>query len=108
MSDRPEKKLFLLDAFALIYRAHFAFSKNPGITSTGLSTGAALGFTNTLVELLTKENPTHIGIGFDTPTKTFRHTEFEAYKAQRQQQPEDITLMMPYICRIIEADRVPV
>ena len=86
-APRPENKLFLLDAYALIYRAHFAFSKNPRITSTGLSTGAALGFTNTLIEVLTKEQPSHIGIAFDTPVKTFRHTEFEAYKAQRQAQP---------------------
>ena len=67
------KKLFLLDAFALIYRSHFAFSKNPRINSKGMNTGAVLGFTNTLVEVLQKEKPTHIGVCFDGPKKTFRH-----------------------------------
>lgn len=77
-------KLFLLDAMALIYRAHFAFSKTPRINSKGMNTGAVLGFTNTLLELLKKEKPTHIGVAFDTAEPTFRHIEFEAYKAQRQ------------------------
>ncbi len=101
-------KLFLLDAMALIYRAHFAFSKVPRVTSKGLSTGAAFGFTNTLLEILNKEKPTHIGVAFDTAAPTFRHEAFEAYKAQRQEQPEDITLMIPYVKEIIRAFNIPV
>ena len=97
------KKLFLLDAMALIYRAHFAFSKNPRVNSKGMNTGAALGFTNTLVEVLTKEKPTHIGVAFDGPEKTFRHESFEAYKAQRQAMPEDISIAIPYVKEIVEA-----
>jgi DNA polymerase I len=101
------KKLFLLDAFALIYRAHFAFSKTPRITSKGLNTSAVFGFTNTLLEVINKEKPTHIGIAFDTPKPTFRHVEFEAYKAQRQAQPEDITTAVPYVKRLVEAMNIP-
>ncbi len=101
------KKLFLLDAFALIYRAHFAFSKTPRITSKGLNTSAVFGFTNTLLEVINKEKPTHIGIAFDTPKPTFRHVEFEAYKAQRQAQPEDITIAVPYVKRLVEAMNIP-
>lgn len=101
-------KLFLLDAMALIYRAHFAFSKVPRVTSKGLSTGAAFGFTNTLLEILNKEKPTHIGVAFDTAAPTFRHESFEAYKAQRQEQPEDITLMIPYVKEIVRAFNIPV
>jgi DNA polymerase I len=102
-----KKKLFLLDAMALIYRAHFAFSKNPRINSTGMNTGAALGFTNTLVEVLTKEKPTHIGVAFDGPEKTFRHEAFEEYKAQRQAMPEDISTAIPYVKKIVEAFNIP-
>ena len=80
----PAKKLFLLDAFALIYRSHFAFAKNPRVNSKGMNTGAVLGFTNTLVEVLQKEKPTHIGVCFDAAKKTFRHEQFAEYKAQRQ------------------------
>ena len=86
--DTP-KKLFLLDAFALIYRAHFAFAKNPRISSKGLNTSAIFGFTNTLLEILNKEKPTHIAIVFDTPEQTARHVEFEAYKAHREEMPDD-------------------
>ncbi|QKG54176.1 DNA polymerase I [Hymenobacter sp. BRD67] len=104
----PAKKLFLLDAFALIYRSHFAFSKNPRINSKGVNTGAILGFTNTLVEVLQKEKPTHIGVCFDGPKKTFRHEQFAAYKAQRQAMPEDIGVAIPYIKQIIKAFHIPV
>ncbi|GAB3638935.1 DNA polymerase I [Hymenobacter arcticus] len=110
MSDptpAPAKKLFLLDAFALIYRSHFAFSKNPRISSKGLNTGAILGFTNTLVEVLLKEKPTHIGVCFDAG-KTFRHEQFPAYKAQRQAMPEDIGTALPYIKQIIKAFHIPI
>ncbi|MDX5348705.1 MAG: DNA polymerase I, partial [Hymenobacteraceae bacterium] len=102
------KKLFLLDAMALIYRAHFAFSKNPRINSKGMNTGAALGFTNTLVEVLTKEQPTHIGVAFDSKAKTFRHDNFAEYKANRQAMPEDIALAIPYCKKIVEAFNIPV
>ena len=104
----PAKKLFLLDAFALIYRSHFAFSKNPRINSKGMNTGAVLGFTNTLVEVLQKEKPTHIGVCFDGPKKTFRHEQFAAYKAQRQAMPEDIGIALPYIKKIIQAFHIPI
>ncbi len=105
--SKPDKKLFLLDAMALIYRAHFAFSKTPRINSKGMNTGAALGFTNTLMEVITKEKPTHIGVAFDSPGGTFRHEVFEAYKANRQEQPEDITIAIPYCKKIIEAFGIP-
>jgi len=102
------KKLFLLDAFALIYRAHFAFSKNPRINSKGMNTGAVLGFTNTLLDVINNEKPTHLGVAFDTSAPTFRHVSFQAYKAQRQEQPEDITLAIPYIKRLCTAFQIPI
>jgi DNA polymerase I len=106
--SEPRKKLFLLDAMALIYRAHFAFSKNPRINSKGMNTGAVLGFTNTLVEVLQKERPTHIGVAFDSAAKTFRHDNFAEYKANRQAMPEDISLAIPYCKKIVEAFNIPV
>lgn len=102
-----EKKLFLLDGMALIYRAYFAFNQNPRITSYGLNTSAAFGFTNTLLDLLRKENPTHIAISFDTVAPTERHTEFEAYKAQRSPMPEDLRSNLPLVFKIIEAFNIP-
>ncbi|WP_028980740.1 DNA polymerase I [Sporocytophaga myxococcoides] len=102
-----EKKLFLLDAMALIYRAHFAFSKNPRITSTGINSSAVFGFTNSLLEVLYKEKPTHIGVAIDTAGPTFRHESFVEYKANRQEQPEDITIAIPYIARLLEAFQIP-
>lgn len=101
-------KLFLLDAFALIYRAHFAFSKNPRVNSKGMNTGAVLGFTNTLVEVLQKEKPSHLGVAFDAQKKTFRHDSFAEYKAQRQKMPEDIGVAIPYIKKIVEAFGIPI
>ncbi|GGK88441.1 DNA polymerase I [Rufibacter glacialis] len=103
----PDKRLFLLDAMALIYRAHFAFSKNPRINSKGMNTGAALGFTNTLVDLLNREKPTHIGVAYDAPSKTFRHDSFVEYKANRQAMPEDISIAIPYVKKIVEAFGIP-
>lgn len=105
---KPEKKLFLLDAFALIYRAHFAFIKSPRINSKGLNTSAIFGFANTLLEVLKDEKPTHLGVAFDTPKPTFRHIQFEAYKAQRQQQPEDITIAVPYVKQLLQALCIPI
>jgi DNA polymerase-1 len=102
------KKLFLLDGMALIYRAHFALSKNPRFTSTGINTSAVMGFTNTLLEVLRKERPTHIAVVFDTDAPTDRHTEFEAYKAHREAMPEDLSKALPYIFRLIEGFNIPV
>lgn len=93
---------------ALIYRAHFAFSKNPRVTSSGINSSAVFGFTNTLLEILYKEKPTHIGVAFDTSGPTFRHTAFEAYKANRQEQPEDIAIAIPYTMKMLEAMRIPI
>lgn len=108
MSSKGDKKLFLLDAMALIYRAHFAFSKNPRINTKGLNTGIMLGFTNTLLEVLEKEKPSHIAVVFDTKAPTFRHIQFEAYKANRQEQPEDIEIGIPWVKQIVEAFNIPV
>ena len=101
-------KLFLLDAMALIYRAHFAFSKNPRINSKEMNTGAVLGFTNTLLDLLKREDPSHIGVAFDTAEPTFRHQEFKEYKANRDAQPEDITIAIPYVYKMVEAFNIPI
>ena len=100
-------KLFLLDAYALIYRAYYAFIKNPRINSKGMNTSAVMGFVNTLNEILTKEHPTHIGVAFDHG-KTFRDEAFPAYKAQREETPEDIRASVPVIKSIIEAMHIPV
>lgn len=108
MSSKGDKKLFLLDAMALIYRAHFAFSKNPRINSKGLNTGIMMGFTNTLLEVLEKQKPTHIAVAFDTKAPTFRHTQFEAYKANRLEQPEDIEIGTPWVKQIVQAFNIPV
>ncbi len=96
-------KLFLLDAYALIYRSYYAFIKSPRINSKGQNTSAIFGFVNTLHELLRQENPTHIAVAFDPAGKTFRHEMYEQYKAQREETPEDIKLAVPYIKSIIEA-----
>ena len=103
-----DKRLFLLDAYALIYRAYYALIRSPRMSSAGFNTSAIFGFCNTLDDLLRKENPTHIAVCFDPHGPTFRHKEFEAYKAQRDKQPEDITLAIPWIKRILEAYRIPV
>lgn len=103
-----EKKLFLLDAFALIYRAYFAFSQNHRINSKGLNTSAIFGFTNTLIEVIRKEKPTHIAVVFDTAEPTFRHEEFKEYKAQREEIPEDIELAIPWVVKVIEGFNIPV
>ncbi len=96
-------KLFLLDAYALIYRSYYAFIKNPRVNSKGQNTSAVFGFVNTLEELLRKENPTHIAVAFDPPGGTFRHDAYEKYKAQRQETPEDIRAAVPIIKEIIAA-----
>lgn len=101
-------KLFLLDAYALIYRAYYAFIKNPRVNSKGFNTSAILGFVNTLEDVLKKENPTHIGVAFDPAGPTFRHVAFEQYKAQREETPEAIRLSVPIIKEIIQAYRIPI
>jgi DNA polymerase-1 len=102
------KKLFLLDGMALIYRAHFALSKNPRFTSTGVNTSAVMGFANTLMEVLKKEKPSHIAVVFDTEAPTERHTDFEAYKAHREAMPEDLSKALPYVFKLIEGFNIPV
>lgn len=102
------EKLFLLDAYALIYRAYYAFIKNPRINSKGFNTSAIMGFVNTLEDVLKKENPTHIGIAFDPAGPTFRHEAYEQYKAQREETPEAIRLSVPIIKDIIRAYRIPI
>ena len=101
-------KLFLLDAYALIYRAYYAFMKNPRINSKGLNTSAIMGFCNTLHEVLEKEKPTHLGVAFDPHGPTFRTEAFPAYKAQREETPEDIRASVPIIKEILGAMRIPV
>lgn len=102
------KKLFLLDGMALVYRAYFAFSQNPRITSYGMNTSAIFGYTTTLLDVIKKEKPTHIGVAFDTAAPTARHDAYEQYKAHREEQPEDITRALPYIVAITKALRIPV
>jgi DNA polymerase-1 len=102
------KKLFLLDAYALIYRAHFAFTKNPRINSKGMNTSVAFGFTNTLLEVLTKQKPTHIAVAFDTPGKTFRDEIFKEYKATRQETPEDVRAGIPIVKEIVRGFNIPI
>jgi len=108
MDEKSEKKLFLLDAYALIFRAYYAFIKNPRITSKGLNTSAIFGFLLTLEEVLQKQKPTHIAVVFDTPVPTFRHKMYTEYKANRDETPEDIKKAVPYIKRLIGAYNIPV
>ncbi|MFM8741319.1 MAG: DNA polymerase I [Cytophagales bacterium] len=103
-----EKKLFLLDAYALIYRAHFAFTKNPRINSKGINTSVPFGFTNTLLEVIQKQKPTHLAVAFDTPAKTFRDEIFTDYKATRQETPEDIRAGVPIVKEIIKGFGIPI
>ena len=103
-----EKKLFLLDAMALIYRAYYALIRSPIITTKGKNTNAQFGFTNTLFDLISKEKPTHLAVAFDTLAPTERHTDFEAYKANRQEAPEDLIASIPDIKKIIEGFNLPV
>lgn len=102
------KRLFLLDAYALIFRAYYAFIRNPRVNSKGLNTSAIFGFTNSLLEVLNKENPTHIAVAFDPSGPTFRNEMYEAYKANREATPEDIKKAVPYIKQILEAFNINV
>jgi len=107
ISSEHEKKLFLLDAYALIFRAYYAFIRTPRINSKGLNTGAMFGFTNTLLDILNNEKPSHIAVVFDAPEQTLREIDYEAYKANRSETPEDIKLAVPYIKKIVEAFNIP-
>ena len=107
--EQPAKKLLLLDAYALIFRAFYAMIRSPRVTSTGIDTSAVFGFVNTLQDLLKRERPTHIAVCFDPPGgKTFRHENYEPYKANREKTPEGILVAVPYIKRILEAYRIPI
>lgn len=103
-----EKKLFLLDAYALIYRAYYAFIRNPRINSKGFNTSAVFGFTNTLLDVIKNEQPSHIGVVFDAPSETLRAQEYTEYKANREETPEDIRMSVPIIIDLLKAFRVPV
>ena len=102
-----KQKIFLLDAMALLYRAHFAFIRAPRVTNAGLNTSAIFGFTNTLLEIINKEDPSHLAVAFDTSAPTFRHVRYEPYKAQREAQPEDLTVAIPYAYRLLEILDIP-
>ena len=106
--ETTEKKLFLLDAYALIYRAFFALSKNPRMNSKGVNTSAVMGFLNSLYEILQKEKPTHIGVAFDVAGTAQRQAEYSEYKANREKMPDDLRDAIPYIIRLIEAFNIPV
>lgn len=103
-----EKRLFLLDAYALIFRAYYALIKMPRQRQDGFNTSAIFGFVNTLEELLRKESPSHVAVCFDPPGPTFRHLEYEAYKGEREATPEDIKLSIPFIKEIIRAYNIPI
>lgn len=102
-----KNRVFLLDAFALLYRAHFAFINNPRRTRAGLNTSAIFGFTNYLIDIVTKEDPTHLGVALDTSKPTFRHVEFPDYKAHRDATPEDLVVAIPYVYRMLECLNIP-
>ena len=103
-----EKKLFLLDAYALIFRSYYAFIKNPRINSKGLNTSAIFGFVNTLLDVLKNQKPSHIAVVFDPPGGTHRNIDYADYKANRDETPEDIRIAVPYIKRILDGFRIPV
>src|ERR1043165_663056 len=103
-----DKKLFLLDGMALVYRAHFAFIRAPILTSKGFNTSAIYGFANTLLDIITNQKPTHIAVAFDTAAPTQRHTDFADYKAHREEMPEELSAALPHVKRLIEAFNIPV
>jgi len=102
------KTLYLLDGMALVYRAHFALITSPIRRADGMNTSAIYGFTNTLMELIEKRKPTHLAVAFDTSAPTQRHIEFPAYKAQREEMPEELSVAIPHVKRVIEAFNIPV
>ena len=108
MPNTKKKRLFLLDGMALVYRSHFALIRSPIFTSAGMNTSALFGFLNTLLDLIEKQKPTHIAVAFDTSDPTMRHEIFPEYKANRDAMPEDLSLQIPHVKRIVEAFRIPV
>ena len=106
MTPQSDKKLFILDAMALLYRSYFAMSKNPRVNSQGLNTSAILGFANTILDLLKKEKPTHIAVAFDTQAPTTRHEAYADYKAHRERMPEDLSRSLPYVRQLLDALRI--
>ena len=100
MPENKQQKLFLLDAFALIYRSYFAFIRNPRFNSKGVNTSAMLGVTNTIVQLMEKEDPEYLAVVFDVSAPTFRHEMYKEYKANRDEMPEDLRKSIPYIRKI--------
>ena len=106
-TNSPEKKLFLIDAFAIIFRSYFAFGSNQRYNSQGLNTSVTLGFANTLLEILKKQKPSHIAVVFDMPGKTFRNELFPEYKAHRNETPEDIIASIPYVRQLIDGFNIP-
>ena len=106
--EKNDKRLFLLDGMALIYRAHFALIRSPRFTASGFCTSAVFGFVNTVFDILNREQPTHLVAAFDTPEPTHRHLEFEPYKAQREAMPEDLSAQIPYVFQLLEALHVPI
>ncbi|MFM1930895.1 MAG: hypothetical protein RL226_198, partial [Bacteroidota bacterium] len=108
ITPEAPKKLFLLDAYALIFRAYYAFIKNPRINTKGLNTSAIFGFTNVLLDVMKNEKPSHLAVVFDPPEETFRSVTFADYKANREETPEDIRVAVPWIMRVLEGFGVPV
>ena len=108
MTEITTKRLFLLDGMALIYRAHFALIQSPIRNSKGINTSALYGFINTLLAILEKENPTHLGVAFDTSAPTPRHIRFPAYKAQRDEMPEELAAAIPHVKNLCRAFHIPV
>ncbi|MFA6933561.1 MAG: PIN domain-containing protein, partial [Bacteroidales bacterium] len=102
-----DKKLYLIDAMALIYRSYYALNKNPRINSKGFNTSAILGFANALLDIIKQHKPSHIGVAFDLHGPTVRHEQYEAYKANRQDTPEDIIASVPYVMELIKAMKIP-
>ncbi len=106
--SNPEKNLYLLDAYALIYRAYYAFIRNPRVNSKGLNTSAMFGFTNALTDVINNRKPTHIAVAFDVSGPTFRNEDYPEYKANREETPDDIKISIPYVKKIIEAFNIPI
>jgi len=106
--SEPAKKIFLLDAYALIYRAYYAFIRSPRVNSAGMNTSAMFGFTNTLLDVINTHQPTHMAVAFDLPGSVFRNDDFPAYKANREETPDDIKRSIPYIRKIIEGFKIPI
>ena len=108
MTNSDDKRLFLIDAYAMIFRGYYALIRNPRLTSKGLDTSAIFGFTNSLIELIRREKPTHLAVVFDVGKENVRTADFTEYKANRSETPEAIKIAVPYIHRILEAMHIPI